>query len=109
MNTDSTPKRLLTAARRLFAERGYEGASIRLITARARANLGAVTYHFGSKQQLYYAVLSEFTVSLGDKVVALATAPAPAMDRIATVIEATTTSSPASLPTSPSCNPRARS
>ena len=88
MNTETTPKRLLTAARRVFAERGYEGASIRLITARARANLGAVTYHFGSKEKLYYAVLSEFTVPLGQKVVGLATASGPAMERIAAVIEA---------------------
>jgi AcrR family transcriptional regulator len=88
MNHDSTPKRLLTAARRVFAERGYEGASIRLITARAKANLGAVTYHFGSKEKLYYTVLSEFTVPLGQTVVERATAPGPATKRIAAVIEA---------------------
>ena len=88
MNTDSTPQRLLTAARRVFAERGYEGGSVRLITARARANLGAVTYHFGSKERLYYAVLSEFTVPLGQTVVERASAPEPATKRIGAVIEA---------------------
>jgi TetR/AcrR family transcriptional regulator len=88
MNTDATPKRVLTAARRVFAERGYEGASIRLITARAKANLGAVTYHFGSKERLYNAVLNEFTVPLGQRIVELATAPLPAIQRIGTVIEA---------------------
>ena len=88
MNHDSTPRRLLTAARRVFAERGYQGASIRLITARAKANLGAVTYHFGSKEKLYYAVLSEFTGPLAQTVIDRVSAPEPATTRIAAVIEA---------------------
>ncbi len=47
------------AGRDLFAERGYRGASVRAITSRAKANLGAVTYHYGSKAELYRAVLEE--------------------------------------------------
>lgn len=50
---------LLATARRLFAARGYRGASIRAITGEAGANLGAVTYHFGSKAKLYHTVLEE--------------------------------------------------
>jgi TetR/AcrR family transcriptional regulator len=88
MNATSTPERLKAVARRAFAERGYDGASVRLITSRARANLGAVTYHFGSKEALYHAVLEEFTVPLGQRIVALAAAPRPAIERIGTVIEA---------------------
>lgn len=53
----STPHRLLEAAERLFAERGYAGASVRAICAEAGANLNAVSYHFGGKQALYQAVL----------------------------------------------------
>ena len=79
--------RLRAVARRAFAERGYDGASIRLITSRARANLGAVTYHFGSKQALYFAVLEDFTIPLREKITALATASRPAIDRIGAVIE----------------------
>jgi AcrR family transcriptional regulator len=60
MNNDAdTPTRLIHAARARFAERGYDGASIRDITAAAEANLGAVTYHFGSKQALYEAVIED--------------------------------------------------
>ena len=51
-----TTQSILEAARELFAERGYDGASIRAITARAGVNLGAVTYHFGTKERLYLAV-----------------------------------------------------
>jgi AcrR family transcriptional regulator len=54
---ESTAARLIAAARTAFAERGYDGASIRDITTAAGVNLGAVTYHFGSKQALYDAVL----------------------------------------------------
>lgn len=49
---------LLIAARRLFARRGYEGTSVRAITAAAGANLGAITYHYGSKETLYHEVLA---------------------------------------------------
>ena len=56
MNT-TTSERLLDASARLFAESGYRGASVRDICNQARANPGAVSYHFGGKRQLYRAVL----------------------------------------------------
>jgi AcrR family transcriptional regulator len=52
-----TRRRILKAASRVFAERGYEGASIRDIVARADVNQAAINYHFGSKEGLYRAVL----------------------------------------------------
>ena len=53
----TTRERLLDASTRLFAESGYRGASVRDICNQARANPGAVSYHFGGKRQLYRAVL----------------------------------------------------
>jgi AcrR family transcriptional regulator len=50
---DQTKARLLEAAGEEFAEKGFEGATIRSICARAGANLAAVNYHFGDKEQLY--------------------------------------------------------
>ena len=50
-------RRLLDAASEEFASRGYEAATVRDIVARARANLNSINYHFGSKQELYAAVL----------------------------------------------------
>ena len=52
-----TRERLLDAAERLFARFGFEGASLRQITGEAGANLAAVNYHFGSKQELVRAVI----------------------------------------------------
>ena len=53
---DDTRQRLLDAAEVLFAEQGFAETSLRAITARAKANLAAVNYHFGSKEALLRAV-----------------------------------------------------
>ncbi len=48
----STKERILTAAEELFARHGFDGASLRQLTAAAGVNLAAVNYHFGSKDRL---------------------------------------------------------
>jgi AcrR family transcriptional regulator len=53
----ATRERILDAAERLFAERGFAGTSLRDITSAARVNLAAVNYHFGSKDELFLAVV----------------------------------------------------
>jgi AcrR family transcriptional regulator len=47
-----TKDRLLEAAWACVCDGGIAAASSRAITARAGANLGAITYHFGSKDEL---------------------------------------------------------
>ncbi len=47
-----TKDRILGAAEALFARHGFEGASLRQLTAAAGVNLAAVNYHFGSKDRL---------------------------------------------------------
>ncbi|MBI5592034.1 MAG: TetR/AcrR family transcriptional regulator [Deltaproteobacteria bacterium] len=44
---------MLNAAERLFAEHGYDGVGMRALADEAGVNLGATTYHYGSKQKLY--------------------------------------------------------
>jgi AcrR family transcriptional regulator len=56
---DPTKQRLLEAAGEEFAAKGFELARVRAICERAGANLAAVNYHFGDKEQLYRAVLLE--------------------------------------------------
>src|SRR4051812_48995648 len=48
---------VLNAAERLFAAHGFRATSVRAITDLAGANLGAVNYHFASKDELILAVL----------------------------------------------------
>ncbi len=54
-----TRRRLLTAARQLFAERGYESTSIHDIASRAKVADGALYNHFRSKRQLLVALMTE--------------------------------------------------
>ena len=54
----ATKERILDAAEALFMEHGFEATSLRAITAAAEANLAAVNYHFGSKEELFQAVLT---------------------------------------------------
>ena len=51
-----TRTRILDAAEELFMQHGFESTSMRLLTAKAQANLAAVNYHFGSKDALIEAV-----------------------------------------------------
>ena len=51
-----TKERILDAAEALFAERGLDNTSMRIITQAAGVNLAAVNYHFGSKEELIKAV-----------------------------------------------------
>jgi AcrR family transcriptional regulator len=52
-----TKTRILDSAERLFGEKGFDGTSLRDITAEAQVNLAAVNYHFQSKDSLIDAVI----------------------------------------------------
>jgi AcrR family transcriptional regulator len=54
--TLDTSTRILNAAELLFVEHGFDGTSMRQITAAAQVNIAAVNYYFGSKDGLYQAV-----------------------------------------------------
>jgi AcrR family transcriptional regulator len=79
----ATQDRILDAAEALFMEHGFEATSLRLITAAAGANLAAANYHFGSKEELFQAVLTRRLDPMNQARVALLdrfeaeTAPAP--------------------------------
>ena len=53
-----TKTRILDAAESLFMEHGFEATSLRSLTSAAGVNLAAVNYHFGSKEELFQAVLT---------------------------------------------------
>jgi AcrR family transcriptional regulator len=53
----TTKDKLMDAAEKLFAKRGFHGASLRDITTAAGVDLALVNYHFGSKNELLGAVL----------------------------------------------------
>jgi AcrR family transcriptional regulator len=57
--SSDTRRQLLDAARRCVRDKGLTGATSREITAAAGANLAAITYHFGSKDDLVAEALFE--------------------------------------------------
>lgn len=57
--------RILDNAGRLFAERGYNGVSMRDLASAARVNLGAVNYHFGGKRSLYHETVKRLIDDIG--------------------------------------------
>jgi AcrR family transcriptional regulator len=52
MASDQTRTAILSAAERLYADRGFGDVTLRDIVAAADVNLAAVNYHFGSKDEL---------------------------------------------------------
>ncbi|HKE38840.1 MAG TPA: TetR/AcrR family transcriptional regulator [Casimicrobiaceae bacterium] len=56
--SSATQEKILDSAEELFMEHGFEATSLRQITAAAKVNLAAVNYHFGSKEELFQAVLT---------------------------------------------------
>lgn len=48
-----TREKLLAAASEVFVEKGFRDATVADICSRAKANVAAVNYHFGSKEALY--------------------------------------------------------
>jgi AcrR family transcriptional regulator len=52
-----TRGRILRAARTAFGERGYEGATIRDVAARAGVDPALVHHYFGTKQRLFLAAM----------------------------------------------------
>jgi len=83
-----TRAHLIKAGRHLFGKRGFDGASVRAITAAAGTNLGAITYHFGSKRGLYSAALEECLRPIEARVLRAAEADGSGLDRMLNVVEA---------------------
>jgi len=63
----STRDDLLDVAEKHFAAYGYEGTSLRGIIKEANANVAAIAYHFGDKQDLFVAVVERFAAPVVDE------------------------------------------
>src|SRR5438552_18033625 len=61
-----TRRGLVTAARRLFAKRGYAATSLDDVCDRARVTKGALYHHFRNKEDLFIAVLEQVEAAFVD-------------------------------------------
>jgi AcrR family transcriptional regulator len=57
-SAESTKCSYLNAAELLFADKGYDGSTIRAISQRASVQLGALHYYWGNKQKLFLDVIN---------------------------------------------------
>lgn len=57
--SDDAKSRLLKAAGPIFAEKGFERATVREICQAADANVASVNYHFGDKERLYIETVTQ--------------------------------------------------
>jgi AcrR family transcriptional regulator len=85
-SANSTRDRILDAARSLFTRRGFDAASVREIVAKAGVNLGAVTYHFGSKEALYHAAIESMAGPFAERIAELAATPGSPLDRVEAIV-----------------------
>src|ERR1039457_3457155 len=72
--------RILDAAERLFAERGFDHTSTALIAAEARVPQGLIFYHFKTKMELLLAVIREDQATLLEGLVPAQAPQAPGDD-----------------------------
>ena len=78
----TTRERILTAASRLFAERGYDGTSTRQIADAVGIRQPSLFHHFASKQAIMEALLDLTYAAPADVAERLAGEPGPAADRL---------------------------
>jgi len=78
----ATRRRILKAAGELFAQRGFLATTMREIAQRARVNLAAAHYHFGSKRDLYLEVVRGEFEKLERKLAARGASPGAPLEHL---------------------------
>ncbi|GAA2632460.1 TetR/AcrR family transcriptional regulator [Streptomyces axinellae] len=81
-NTAPVPQRLLAAATRLFAERGYDRTSVQEIVEAAGVTKGALYHYFGSKDDLLHEIYGRLLRLQTERLDALADSETPVEQRL---------------------------
>jgi AcrR family transcriptional regulator len=84
----TTRERLLAAAAAEFAARGFDGAKVDRIAARARINKAMLYYHFRSKAALYREILRQMFATIAAAVTEVHSHGGPADAQLGRFIEA---------------------
>lgn len=86
-DAEATREALLAAATEVFAERGFDGARVDAIAARAGVNKAMIHYHFGSKEGLYRAIVASTLGHALERLGAITAERRPAAERLRAFIE----------------------
>ncbi|MEU7830780.1 MULTISPECIES: TetR/AcrR family transcriptional regulator [unclassified Nonomuraea] len=94
MKEEPVRRRLLSEATRLFAERGFEGASVQEIVVAAGVTKGAMYHYFDSKDDLLHEIYARVLRMQMERLTHIADGPGTVAERLhaaaADVIETTT-------------------
>lgn len=65
---DSTRDKILAVAHKLFADKGFNGASVREIASASDVNIAAINYHFTNKAGLYQQTILQSMLNMNENV-----------------------------------------
>ncbi|MFB3894803.1 MAG: TetR/AcrR family transcriptional regulator [bacterium] len=82
-----TKQHIINVASKLFAQYGYDAVSVRDIIRKANVNLGAITYHFGGKEELYRELILDIAIKLRAEVAKLETLDCSATEKLTLFIQ----------------------
>jgi len=88
-NAKRTRASILAAGFAVFAEKGYSGAKVSEIVARARTTKPMIYYHFGNKEGLFAAVLEEVYAGMREIEQSVQIAGVPALEAMRQLVRVT--------------------
>jgi len=85
---EATRQAIMAVAAEMFAELGFDGATVERIARRARVNKAMISYHFGGKRQLYRTLIGDSFQLLGRRLDEIQRSGAGPEDRLAAFLAA---------------------
>lgn len=82
-----TSEKILSAARELFEEKGFDLTSVREIATKADVNVALINYHFGSKENLLLAIMELSVGNTRLKLNDINQSPSTPADKLFQVVE----------------------
>ena len=86
--TESTKRKILSAATKLFAKRGFRDVALEDVVKRSGLTRGALYHHFGSKEQLFIGIVEEVERGLAHRILEAAKVESDPLDQLKAGLEA---------------------
>jgi TetR/AcrR family transcriptional regulator, cholesterol catabolism regulator len=88
IDNGSLRHRLISSAREVFSEEGYQKASIREIARRSGVTPAAIYYHFADKEDLLFTLIEEFTEHFISTLMSVVARQGDPVEKMASLISA---------------------